>query len=115
MRYLALWHPVKNAAPPKENHYAEMGKLIDEMTKAGVLQDTGGWDIKAPSILVKNSKGKVTVTDGPYTEAKEVIAGFAIFEVKSRGEAEKWAKRFIEIAGEGYSEMKEIPQPALKS
>jgi|SRR5581483_6324038 len=110
MKYLALWHPVKNAAPPKENHYAEMGKLIDEMTKAGVLKDTGGWDIKAPAILVANSGGKVTVTDGPYTEAKELIAGYAIFEVKSKEEAVKWGKRFIAIAGDGYSEMREVPQ-----
>ncbi len=77
MRYMALWHPVKNAAPQGQNHYAEMGKLIGEMTKLGVLVDTGGWDTKAPAIVIKNSEGKVTVTDGPYTEAKELIAGFA--------------------------------------
>jgi hypothetical protein len=91
-----------------------MGKLIDEMVKAGVLKDTGGWDPKAPAIMVTHSKGKVTVIDGPYTEAKEMVAGFAIFEVKSREEAVKWGKRFIEIAGEGFSEMREIPQPAQK-
>jgi hypothetical protein len=114
MRFMALWRPVKNAAPNKPEHYAEMEKLIDEMVKAGVLQDTGGWDVQAPAIVVSNSKGKVTVTDGPYTEAKEVVGGFAIFEVKSREEAVTWGKRFIEIAGEGSSEMREIPQPALK-
>ncbi|HJT23430.1 MAG TPA: YciI family protein [bacterium] len=109
MKYLALWHPVKNAAPPPPEHYAEMGKLIDEMTKAQVLLDTGGWDIKAPAIVVTNKGGKVTVTDGPYTEAKELVAGYAIFQVKSKEEAVKWGKRFIEIAGDGYSEMREIP------
>ncbi len=110
MRYLALWHPAKNAAPPSQNHYAEMGKLIGEMTKLGVLVDTGGWDTKAPAIVIRNSGGKVTVTDGPYTEAKELIAGFAIFKVESKEEAVKWGKRFIEIAGEGFSEMRELPQ-----
>jgi hypothetical protein len=110
MRFMALWHPVKNAAPPTEKHYAEMGKLIGEMTKAGVLMDTGGWDVKAPSIVVKNSGGKVTITDGPYAESKEMIAGFAIFQVKSKEEAVQWGKRFIEIAGEGFSEMREIPK-----
>jgi hypothetical protein len=110
MKYLALWHPTKNAPPPPESHYVEMGKLVDEMTKAGVLLDTGGWDIKAPAIVVRNSSGKVTVTDGPYSEAKEVIAGYAIFQVKSREEAVQWGKRFIEIAGEGYSEIREIPK-----
>jgi hypothetical protein len=111
MRYMALWHPAKNAAPPTETHFADMGRLIDEMTKAGVLLDTSGWDTKAPAIVVTNSGGKVTVTDGPYTEAKEVIAGYAIFQVTSRDEATRWGKRFIEIAGEGYSEMREIPAP----
>ena len=110
MRYLALWHPAKNAAPPSPNTYAEMGKLIGEMTKLGVLVDTGGWDIKSPAVVIKNSDGKVTVTDGPYTEAKELIAGFAIFKVESKEEAVKWGKRFIEIAGEGFSEMREFPQ-----
>jgi hypothetical protein len=52
----------------------------------------------------------VTVTDGPYAESKEMIAGFAIFQVKSKEEAVQWGKRFIEIAGEGFSEMREIPQ-----
>ena len=111
MRYMALWHPAENCPPPSQNHYAEMGKLIEEMVKAGVLIDTGGWDTKAPAIVVKNLGGKVTVTDGPFTEAKELIAGFAIFQVASKEEAVKWGKRFIEVAGEGYSEMRVIPQP----
>jgi hypothetical protein len=109
MRYLALWRPSPNAGPPPPEHYAEMGKLIEEMTQKGVLLDTGGWDAKGPAILVKNEKGKITVTDGPYTEAKELIAGYAVFKVNSKEEAVKWGKRFIEIAGEGYSEMREIP------
>ena len=114
MRYLALWHPQQNGVPPTQNHHVQMGRLIEEMTKAGVLQDTGGWDPKAPAILVKNSGGKVTVTDGPYAEAKELVAGFAIFQVTSREEAVKWGSRFIEIAGDGVSEMREIPQAGLK-
>jgi hypothetical protein len=114
MRYLALWRPRQNGGPKTQDHYAQMGLLIEEMTNAGVLQDTGGWDPKAPAILVKNSGGKVTITDGPYTEAKELVAGFAIFQVTSREEAVKWGSRFIEIAGDGVSEMREIPQAAQK-
>lgn len=114
MRYLALWHPAPNAAPPQPSHYVEMGKLIEEMTKAGVLLDTGGWDPKGSAIVVTNSQGKISVTDGPYTEAKELIAGYAFFHVKSKEEAVHWGKRFIEIAGEGRSEMREIPPPPLK-
>lgn len=110
MRYLALWRPSPHAAPPPPEHYAEMGKLIEDMTKAGVLIDTGGWDAKGPAIIVKNEKGKITVTDGPFTESKELIAGYCIFQVKSREEAVDWGKRFIKIAGEGTSEIREIPK-----
>lgn len=87
MRYLALWHPAPNAVPPEPSHYVEMGKLIEEMTKAGVLLDTGGWDTKGPAIVVTNSQGKISVTDGPYTEVKELIAGYAFFpgEIEGRG------------------------------
>ena len=46
--------------------------------------------------------------DGPYTEAKEVIAGFAVFDVKSKEEAVDWAKRFLKVAGDGTTEMREL-------
>jgi hypothetical protein len=114
MRYLALWRPQQDGVPRTQDHYVQMGRLIEDMTNAGVLQDTGGWDPNAPAILVKNSGGKVTITDGPYTEAKELVGGFAIFQVQSRDEAVKWGSRFIEIAGDGVSEMREIPQAPLK-
>ncbi|MEP6574409.1 MAG: YciI family protein, partial [Gemmatimonadota bacterium] len=81
MRYMSLWRPGKNANPPTEQLFAEMGQLIGEMSKAGILVSTGGWDPASPFFTVKMSNGKVTVTDGPYAEAKEVVAGFAIIEV----------------------------------
>jgi hypothetical protein len=87
---------------------AEMNKLIDEMTKAGVMVQTGGWNPASPCTVLKSASGKVTVTDGPYTEAKEVIAGFAIFDVKSKAEAIDWGKRFLQVAGDGTSEIREL-------
>jgi hypothetical protein len=110
MVYMSLWRPTKNANPPTEKMMAAMNALIDEMTKAGVLLKTGGWDPTSPCTLLKNLNGKVTVTDGPYTESKEVIAGFALFEVKSKQEAVAWGARFLAIAGEGACEMRPLAQ-----
>ena len=57
------------------------------------------------------SKGKFTVVDGPFTESKELIAGFALFQVKSKEAAIEWTKRFLEVAGEGESEIRQIYEP----
>jgi hypothetical protein len=108
MVFMSLWRPAKNANPPTEKLMAEMNALIDEMTKAGVLLKTGGWDPTSPCTLLKSSNGQVTVTDGPYAESKELIAGFAIFEVKSKQEAIVWGTRFLNVAGAGLCEMRPL-------
>jgi hypothetical protein len=79
-----------------------------------VLIDTGGWDPKSPATVIHRSGEHITVTDGPYAEAKEVIAGFAIMEVASREELIEWSTRFIQIAGDGFSEIRELPGPPLR-
>ncbi len=108
MRFMTLWRPGPRANPPTEKMMAEMNKLIDEMLKVGVMIQSGGWDPASPCTLFKSADGKVTVTDGPYTETKELIAGFAILEVKSKAEAIEWGRRFLKIAGDGTSEMREL-------
>ena len=92
-------HKGKSPAPTPEL-FAEMGKLIDDMTQAGVLVVTGGFgpDSKAKRLSFNN--GKMTVTDGPFAEAKEMIAGFALIEVKSIDEALEWAPRFARLVGD---------------
>jgi hypothetical protein len=87
---------------------AKMGKLIEEMTKAGVLLATEGCMPSSKGARVRYSGGKFTVTDGPFTETKELIAGFALFEVKSKEEAIEWSRRFMEVAGEGENELRQI-------
>jgi hypothetical protein len=119
MRYMCLWRPSgtgpktwKDQAPAEQQRLmAEMGKLIDEMTKSGVLVATGGWDPRGPSKIVKNAAGEVSITDGPYAEAKEAIGGFALIEVKSEQEALEYAKRFVKIAGDGTSEVRALGGP----
>jgi hypothetical protein len=87
---------------------AEMGKLIEEMTKAGTLLATEGC---LPSIMgarVRRAGKKLTVTDGPFTESKEVIGGFALLQAKSKAEAIELTKRFLNVAGDGECELRQV-------
>jgi hypothetical protein len=87
----------ESGAPPNPKLMAAIGKLSEEMAKAGVLVGGGGLGPSALGARMRLSGGKVTVTDGPFTEAKEIIGGFAIVEVKSKAEAIELAKRFWQI------------------
>jgi hypothetical protein len=112
MKYLGLYKPsAPEGTPPTTEDIARMGKLIDEMVQAGVLLSTEGCLPSAKGARVRYQNGKFTVTDGPFTEAKELIAGFALFRVKTREEAIYWTKRFLEAAGEGESEIRQIYEP----
>jgi hypothetical protein len=107
MRFLNLFTPARSANPnPALN--AEMAKLIEQQTKAGSLLANGGFQPSPKELRVRNSKGQLTVTDGPYTEAKEVVGGFAVIEAKSREEAIEMAKRFLRIAGDGEVEIHQL-------
>jgi hypothetical protein len=88
---------------------AEIGKFMQEAAKAGVLVTTGG--LPQTGTRVRLSGEKLTVTDGPFIEAKELIAGFAVIQVKSKVEAIEWAKGFRKIIGEGESEIVQIYGP----
>jgi len=85
-----------------------MGTLIDEMTNAGVLLATEGCQPSARGFKVRRTGDTITVKDGPFTESKEVIGGFAIFRVKSKEEAIDWTKRFLALVGDGESELRLI-------
>jgi len=86
----------------------KMGAFIEEITKAGVLLATDGVKPSSEGKRVRRSGGKVTVIDGPFTETKELIAGYAIFDVKSMDEAVYWTTRFVEVLGEGECEIRPI-------
>jgi hypothetical protein len=109
MRYLCLYKPAKKeGTPPTQQEIAVMGQLIDEMTKAGVLLATEGCQPSAKGARVRLSDGSITVTDGPFTESKEIIGGFALIQVKSREEAIEWTKRFLRVAGDGESKIRQM-------
>jgi hypothetical protein len=78
---------------PSEELLSAMGKYNEELMKAGVLLDLAGLQPSSKGVRVKFSGGKRTVVDGPFTESKELIAGYWIIQVKSREEAIEWAKR----------------------
>lgn len=109
MRFLCIYKPSKpEGTPPTQQEMAEMGKLIEDMTKSGVLISTEGCLPSALGARVRLSNGKMTVTDGPFTEAKEVIGGFALIEVPSKHETIEQTKHFLKIAGDGESEIRQI-------
>src|SRR5262245_38644739 len=111
MRFMCIYRPadtwtVESGQPPSQHEVAEMGKLIGDMIKAGVLLATDGLLPSSKGARVRLSQGTFTVTDGPFTEAKELVAGFAIIRVNSKAEAIEWGKRFLQIAGDGESEIR---------
>ena len=85
-----------------------MGAFIGEALQAGVLLDTGGWDPRAPATVITQKKGNIVVKDGPYTEAKEVIGGYAVMRFDSQEDLVTWSTRFVSIAGDGHSVVRTI-------
>jgi hypothetical protein len=95
--------------PPDEKMMTEMGRLVEELSRAGVLLATGGLGQEGSHITSKG--GKITVTDGPFTEAKEAIISFALIDVRSKEEAIELARRFWQIAGNGESAIRQVYGP----
>jgi hypothetical protein len=91
---------------PTQVKIAAMGKLIEEMTREGVLLSTEGCQPSAKGARVRLSGGKITVTDGPFVETKELIGGFAILQAKSKEDAIELTKRFLKVAGDGETEIR---------
>ena len=98
MRFMCIYRPadtrkVEGGLPPSQDEMAEMGKLIGDMIKAGVLLATDGLLPSSKGVRVRLGGGKFTVTDGPFTEAKELIGGYWIIQASSQEEAVEWARR----------------------
>ena len=85
-----------------------MGQLIEEFTNSDILISTEGCLPSAKGARVRMSGGKFTVTDGPFTEAKEIVGGFALIRAKSKEEAIEHTKKFLKVAGDGESEIRQI-------
>jgi hypothetical protein len=90
---------------PTEELIAAMGRYNEEMVKAGVMLSGDGLQPTSKGARVKFSGGKPRVIDGPFTEAKELVAGFSILQVNSKEEAIEWVKRWPQIDGGGEVEI----------
>ena len=108
MKFLSLYKSVERNTPPSQEEMTKMGKLVEEGMKAGWLVATEGCLPSALGARVRNSNGKVTVTDGPFTEAKEVVGGFAILRGNSKAEVIQLAKDFLKVVGDGECELRQI-------
>lgn len=91
---------------PDETLHIEMGTFIEELTRAGVVLATGGMELGGT--VIKSVGGEITLTDGPFAEAKEMAGGFALIEVRSHEEAIEIARRFFKIIGDGEGRMQQI-------
>ena len=98
MRFLSLIRVEENTGKqPSERLMTEMGKLMTEMTETGKLLDTAGLAPTASSKRVRLRGGRISVVDGPFTETKEVVGGYAIFDAQSMEEAIALTERFVEL------------------
>jgi hypothetical protein len=102
---------------PDEKEFAAMGKYNADLIRAGVLLDAAGLQPSSRGARVRFSKGKPAVVDGPFSEAKELIAGFWMIQVKSKEEAIEWAKRCpfnvdLQSGGEGEIELRQVYEAA---
>ncbi len=109
MRFLCLYKSAKpEGTPPTQKEMEQMGKLIQDAFKAGWLLATEGCLPTALGARVRRSGDKYTVTDGPFTEAKEIVGGFALIQAKSKEEAIQLTKDFLKVAGDGESEIRQL-------
>src|SRR3979490_382186 len=97
MRFMMIVKHAEKQGPPPKQLMDAIAKLAEEAAKAGTMLGSGGLGPTALGARVRLSGGKVTVTDGPFTETKEVVGGYAQFELKSKEEAVKSAVRFMEL------------------
>ena len=103
MRFLSMVRVDENSGQvPSEQLMTDMGKLIDEMTRKGVLIRTAGLRPTSEGVRVRLRRGKLTTVDGPFTETKEVVGGFAILEAGSMQEAIELTKRFLKTHGDTW-------------
>jgi hypothetical protein len=110
MRYLgySLADPTIPLPQPTKEDYEKMGAFMEEATKAGVLVATGGVGPLDEAVKVRYADGEFTVLDGPFTEAKELVGGWALMECRDKAEAIEWTKRFLAVAGGGESTIRPV-------
>ena|SRR5690242_13134728 len=111
MRFLSIYKTAERSTPPTTEEMSTMGQLIEEAMREGWLLATEGCLPSALGARVRRSGDKVTVSDGPFTESKEVVGGFALMEAASKEEAIELCRRFLLVAGDGECELRQLYVP----
>jgi len=108
MRFLSVYKSVEKGVPPTPQEMERMGKLIEEGFKTGYLLSAEGCMPSKIGARVRLANGKTTVTDGPFTESKEIIGGFAILQADSKEHALELVRQFLGVAGDGECELRQL-------
>jgi hypothetical protein len=108
MRFLSMYKTTETGAFPTPEEMARMGKLVEEGMKAGFLLAVEGCMPSASGARVRLANGKLTVTDGPFSESKEVVGGLALLQANSKEEAVELVKQFLRVAGDGECELRQL-------
>jgi hypothetical protein len=110
MRFLSMIRLQETGRMPSEQLMSDMGRLIEQMTREGTLVDTAGLRPSAEGVRVRLHRGRLSTTDGPFTESKEIIGGYAILEADSMAHAVELAKRFLALHGDDWDLECEVRQ-----
>jgi hypothetical protein len=116
MRFFCIYKPDPKfvQSPPLPEHQQKIEKFVEDSFKSGVLLATEGFRPNVEDVRVSLREGKMSVVDGPFTEAKELIGGFAILNCSSRAECIEQVKLFLEVVGGGESEIHQLlDQPQM--
>jgi hypothetical protein len=108
MRFLSIYKSVETGAMPTPEEMARMGKLVEDGMKDGSLLAVEGCMPSATGAKVRLANGRVTVTDGPFSEAKEVVGGLAILSAPNKEAAIELARNFLKVAGDGECELRQL-------
>ena len=111
MRFLSIYKHPETGLPPTIEEMTRMGKLIEEWTKAGALLGAEGCLPSAKGARVRRNGENLVVTEGPFTETKEVVGGFALLQANSKEEAIELLKTFLKVAGDGECELRQLYEP----
>jgi hypothetical protein len=106
MKFMTLVKGPENQGMPPQALFDAVDELSREATEKGVMLEFGGLMPSSAGFTVRATKGKMTVTDGPFTEAKEVLGGYAVYDVKSKEEMLEWTRRFFQMHMELWPEWK---------
>ena len=115
MRFQSIFRSPETGVPPTPEEMAAMGELIEKFTKSGHLIATEGCLPSSLGVKVRRDGSNVTVTDGPFSEAKEVVGGFALLQADSKEEVIELTKEFLSVVGNGECEVRllyEVPAMA---